>query len=124
MLSGLPYFPKLVAQEDLTEQEKFQFTENKRRMVLSVATEPSRWAERSDKDDLLVNMVFNTLLGLSIVDVSKLDEFFESDYGRNYGFIWFVIMHRTPTEVGAMSEGDYQAVNSWFRKNHERFEAK
>ena len=123
LLTSLRYFPKLLAQQKLDEKEEREFHVFKRVMLERVAVEPNRWSEFTEAEPKWVDVVFNSLLALSQVDVKKLDDFFASDYGWNYGYVWFTVMGLTPTQVGALSESDYQAVNSWFRKNAERVRA-
>ena len=124
MLTGLPYFSKLLSLQPLTDEEKVKWHQAQKEMVEAVSSEPRLWSDYIVKNESLVEKIFIGLLSVSQVDIKKLDEFFASDYGANYGYMWFLVMGRTPTEVGALAESDYQAVNSYFRMNAERMKKK
>ena len=120
LLTAEPYFHKLLSGTALDEKEQRMWASTKRSMVTALSDTPEKWSEFIEKEPSWVEVVFSSLLQHSAVNVPALDKFFETDYGYNYGFVWFVLMHRTPTEVGRLSEGDYQAVSSFFRKNAEK----
>lgn len=120
MITGQPYFHKLVGQLPLDEKETDEWKKTQRSMTAALCTEPNRWLEFVEKSPDWVGVIFGSLMKESTADVLALDEFFDSDYGWNYGLLWFGMMGRLPSEVGASSERDYQAVSSWFRKNRER----
>lgn len=119
-MTGLPYFHKLVSQQPLDEKEQKAWLDTQRTMTAALCMEPNRWLAFVEKSSQWVGVVFGSLMKESTADVLALDEFFDSDYGWNYGLLWFGMMGRLPSEVGASSERDYQAVSSWFRKNRER----
>ncbi len=120
MITGLPYFHKLISQKPLDDKEAQEWKGTQKTMTAALCAEPNSWLQFVEKSPAWVEQVFASLMKESTIDVLALDEFFDSDYGWNYGLLWFGMMTRTPSEVGAMSERDYQAVSSWFRKNRER----
>jgi len=117
LLTTLPYSSHL---DKLTDAEKADYRVFQKLMVGRVAVEPARWMELVKKEPKWIELVFGALVNVSTVNLDNLKELFASDFGWNYGMFWFLVMRMTPTEVGALSEGDYQAIMTFLGVNREK----
>ena len=119
----LPFYGKVLANEKLTEPETLVLNTFQRFMVNLVIEDVTRWRDTLEKTPSLVDQLFSIALQLSGWDADfekELEEFMSSDAGYVYGFVWFTLMRKTPSEVACLPETDVKAVNSWIIKWRDR----
>lgn len=122
-LNSLPYAPKLNNTQELSDEEKLHFLKFKAQMVILALTEPNKWIPVLEDNVQLIEQLFNFIAyvsGLDKVFNEDLEKFASSDYGQNYGSLWFLMMRKTPSEVAELPESDVRAVESWFAKYVEK----
>ena len=122
----LPFYQKIALGKEFTEQEKIRFEALKAEMVNLAILDHGRWVEFSH-DQKFIDTMFVAIQQVSGMDVGFSDglaDFFDTDMGFMYGYIWFHEMRKAPSEVAELSESDVNAVMTWYGKWFERVKEK
>lgn len=121
ILTRLPFYARItdkhrLEKEPLTEQERAVYDVAREQMLDLVVVEKNAWIQIIEKDSSVIKTTFNIMMYLSAPDEEfskEMDAFLASDYGRMYGFVWIERLGKMPSEVGKVSEFDYQFVERW-----------
>jgi len=122
LLYKLPFIPKLAAKQDLSEDEKKLWKEFKIEMISYALIDLHKWANHLNRDSFIDQMY----VSISIVSGAdpeferKLEDFMNSDLGFVYGELWFLILHKTPSQIAKIPETDYIVINSWMKRYVQR----
>lgn len=119
----LPFYAKLVAGQKLDESEERALIAFELEMVIDAIQDKGKWVPLIEKNEQLILYLFNILLKLSGMDKDftiRLESFLNSESGFAYGYIWFFVMGKTPSEIAKLPETDVIVVNTWASKWMER----
>ena len=122
-MNALPFYHKFLSHEKLTDDENERLKMMELEMIRAVTLDKARWDEIVQENDQLIEPVFNVVLAISGIDEQfnqELDDFMNTEFGYNYGFIWFGIFGKLPSEVAKLPESDVKTVTSWVVKWSER----
>lgn len=122
----LPFFIKIQNNQDLDDTEQKQYLAFQREMVLDAITDKGRWIDVIQKNNKLVQIIFDRVAATSGIDknfMDNLDAFMNTDEGFSYGYLWFILQGRTPSEIGKLPETDVLTVNLWAQKWSERLKS-
>lgn len=135
MLYGLPFIDKIIAntskekdkQVKLTPQEEPIWVAMQIEMVLIALVDREKWEPMLTENLKLLNVVWNVISSFSGWGMEfddRLTEFFDDDWGMNYGYFWFVVQKRSPSEIGKLSDLEVKAMNLWVNKWASKLENK
>ena len=120
-LYSLPFFKRI--NEKLEDDEQKLFEAIQYDMVLDAISDRGKWEPFLNKNPEFVKLVFDRMCfasGLNKEFADGLDEFMNSEQGWSYGFVWFVMLKKTPSEIAKLPETDVVSINSWISKWSER----
>ncbi len=123
-LLKLPFYHKLVGNQELTEDEKVKLEALKAELVKIAMMDKGRWAD-FENDKRFIDLMFWQIQTVTLLDgnsAKAMEEFVNDDLGFDYGYIWINLLHKTPSEVAVLPEGDVSFVNLWAKKWFERLQ--
>lgn len=116
---NLPFIDKFEGKVPLTEEEKQQYFEFQKSMILDTILDKGKWKELVEASKPFVIMLFDLIAGVSGVTKDfddRLAEFADSDFGLAYGLMWFQTFGKMPSDIAVVSETDYKMVVAWFQR--------
>lgn len=121
----LPFFEKILSNSSLSEEEQKQWEAFQVEMLVEITIDSKKWEDVISVKPHLVPILYSVVAhfsGLSDEFQSGLKDLMNSDFGFNYGYIWFNLFHLTPSQVSQLPETDVLMVHKWFETWFKRLE--
>ncbi len=119
LITQLPFFPKILGDQKLTDEEEDIFTTVKMELVESACLDKPRWKELMLENPKILEQAYAVVSYISGLDskfIKELNEFMDSDLGRKYGDVWIGLLGKVPSEIAELPFMDVMAVNTWASK--------
>ena len=114
----LPFLKKLSDRQTLDEEEKGKWFAFQSEMITDALVEPQRFSEALN-DPSFVEPIFSLIAYISGVDEQfdrMMSGFMDGELGFAYGYLWFTLLKRTPSEIGRLPETDVKTIRAWLSR--------
>lgn len=118
----LPFIRKLLTKDPLSEEEITQFSAFETEMVSEAILDAGKWASKLGDEKFVstLYLIIATMSGMDEEFDTNLSKFMDSEFGFAYGWLWFQIFGKTPSEIAKLPETDVKTINRWIMNYAER----
>ena len=118
----LPFAAKITTGAALSEDETTQLTAFQAEMVAVALTDKTTHVNNLN-DPLFIGLMFTAISlasGLDNAFRDALQQFLADERSFDYGYLWFVLLRKTPSEIALLPVTDVTTIQAWYQRWAER----